>query len=37
MIETGKRQVVETKPDRRLLTAKRRPALQGLRPAQAAP
>jgi len=37
MIETGRRRVVEAKPGRRLLTANRRPALQGLRPAQAAP
>ena len=36
MIETGKRQIVETEPGRGLLTANRRPALQGLRAAQAA-
>jgi len=37
MIETGRRRVVETEPGRELLTANRRPALQGLRPTQAAP
>ena len=37
MIETGRQQVVETEPGWGLLTANRRPALQGLRAAQAAP
>ena len=36
MIETGRRQVVETEPGRGLLAVNWRPALQGLRAAQAA-
>ena len=37
MIETGRQQVVEAKPGRGLLTANRRPALQGSHAPQAAP
>ena len=35
MIESGRQQVVETRPGRGLVTANRRAALHGLRAAQA--